>query len=223
MPLILNKEVNNATRVGMWRIDETWVELKEQALLDTSEEIRFASFKSEIRKKQWLSYRILLKTMLSPDIPILEYDIYGKPCLKNSGTYISIAHSGDYSAVITSKSIPVGIDIERLKDRIFRIKDRFLSDEEDRSISEPYRLERLYVAWGAKEALYKIHGKPEVEFRGDIFIDPFDYLCGAKGQCTAGMKTPGGFEKYDIFYERISDYMLVYAWKGTGRNEEKHP
>jgi 4'-phosphopantetheinyl transferase len=223
MPLIFNREVDNTTRVGLWRIDETWVELKEQLVLDPSEEIRFASFKSEIRRKQWLSYRILLKRMLSPDVPVLEYDTYGKPCLKNSGVHLSIAHSGEYSAVITSRTTPVGIDIERLKDRIFRIRDRFLSPEEDSSICEPNLLEKLYVAWGAKEALYKIHGKPEVGFRGDIIIDAFDYLCSAKGQCTAGMKTPGGFENYDIFYERISDYMLVYAWKRTTGNEEKHP
>jgi hypothetical protein len=32
------------------------------------------------------------------------------------------------------------------------------------------------------------------------------------------MKTPEGAESYDIFYERISDYMLVYALK---KNVEK--
>ena len=151
--------------------------------------------------------------MLSPDPFFLEYDAFGKPRLKNNGLYLSISHSGDYSAVITSKTGPVGIDIEHLKDRIYRIRERFLSGEEDRNIGEPNMLEKLYVAWGAKEALYKIYGKPEVDFQRDIFIESFDYLCGGKGQCTARMKTPEGLEAFDIFYERISDYMLVYALK----------
>jgi len=222
MPLIFNKEVDNATRVGLWQIDETPAELKEQAELNPAEVTRFASFKSEIRKKQWLSYRILLKRMMFPDLPVLEYDAFGKPHLKNKELHLSISHSGSYSAIIISKSGPVGIDIERLKDRIFRIIDRFLSPDEERNIGEPDRLEKLYVAWGAKEALYKIHGRPEVEFQRDIFIDAFDYLCGRKGQCTAGMKTPDGVEKYTVFYEKIGEYMLVYALKRAGNDEERH-
>jgi phosphopantetheinyl transferase len=213
MPLILNKEIDIQTRLGIWKIDEPKEALKEQVELDPTEEDQYVSFKSEVRKKQWLSYRILLKKMLSPDHPFLEYDSFGKPRLRNSRLYISISHSGDYSAVITSKTSPVGIDIEHLKDRIYRIKDKFLSVEEDLKIGEADRLEKLTIAWGAKEALYKMYGKPEVEFQRDIFIESFDYLCGGKGQCKARMKTPEGVEKYNIFYERISDYMLVYALK----------
>jgi phosphopantetheinyl transferase (holo-ACP synthase) len=218
MPLILKRDIESQTRLGLWKIDEEKETLEEQAELDSFEKNQYASFKSEIRKKQWLSYRVLLKKMLSPDPVYLEYDSYGKPHLRNTGSYLSISHSGDYSAVITSSTHPVGIDIERLKDRIYRIKDRFLTVEEHKSLGETNRLEKLYVIWGAKESLYKIYGKPEVEFQRDIIIRSFDYLCTGKGQCIAEMKTPEGAESYDIFYEKISDYMLVYALK---KNVEK--
>ena len=213
MPLLKMESLGPYTQFGVWKIEETKEDLKEQVELDPAEEDQYASFKSEVRKKQWLSYRILLKEMLSPDPPFLEYDTNGKPRLRNSRLFLSISHSGDYSAVITSKTCPVGIDIERLKDRIHRIKDKFLTLEEDQKIGEANRLEKLYVAWGAKEAVYKIYGRPEVDFQRDIFIESFDYLCGGKGQCRARMNTPEGPEKYTIFYERISDYMLVYALK----------
>ncbi|HZX63470.1 MAG TPA: 4'-phosphopantetheinyl transferase superfamily protein [Bacteroidales bacterium] len=215
MPLLKMESLGPYTQFGVWKIDEVKEALKEQVQLDPAEEDQYASFKSEVRKKQWLSYRILLKEMLSPDPPFLEYDANGKPRLRNSGLFLSISHSGDYSAVITSKTCPVGIDIERLKDRIYRIKDKFLTVKEDQKIGETNRLEKLYVAWGAKEALYKIYGRPEVDFQRDIFIESFDYLCGGKGQCKARMNTPEGPEKYTIFYERISDYMLVYALKNN--------
>ena len=201
------------TLLGIWKIDEVKEKLREQIDLDPAGENQYISFKSETRKKQWLSYRILLRKMLFPELPVLEYDAFGKPRLKNTDLFISITHSGDYSAVITSKTCPVGIDIERLKDRIHRIKDKFLTAEEDRQIGKANRLEKLYVAWGAKEALYKIYGKPGVEFQRDIFLGSFDYLCSGIGQCSARMNTSGGAEKFDIFYERISDYMLVYALK----------
>ena len=213
MPLMLIKEIDVQTRLGIWKIDEPKEALKEQVELDPTEENLYSSFKSEVRKKQWLSYRILLKKMLFPDYSFLEYDSFGKPHLRNSRLYLSISHSGDFSAVITSKTSPVGIDIERLKERIYRIKDKFLTVEETLEIGEADRLEKLTIAWGAKEALYKIYGKPEVDFQRDIFIESFTYLCGGKGQCTALLTTPEGAEKYDIFYERISDYMLVYALK----------
>jgi 4'-phosphopantetheinyl transferase len=213
MPLILDKDIDGQTRLGVWKIDETKEELKKQVELHPGEEAQYASFKSEVRKKQWLSYRILLKNMVSPDLPFLEYDIFGKPRLRNSRICLSISHSGDYSAVITRKNGPAGIDIERLKERIYRVKDRFLSTEEDQMIREPHRMEKLYVAWGAKEALYKIYGKPELDFQRDIFVESFDYLCSGEGRCSARMTTPEGWEKYDIFYERISDYMLVYGLK----------
>jgi phosphopantetheinyl transferase len=213
MPLLKMESLGPNTKLGIWKIDEPKEALKEQVELDHTEEDQYVFFKSDVRKKQWLSYRILLKKMLSPDHPFLEYDSFGKPRLRNSRLYISISHSGDYSAVITSKTGPVGIDIERLKDRIYRIKDKFLTEEEDLKIGEADRLEKLTIAWGAKEALYKIYGRPEVNFQRDIFIESFNYLCGGKGQCIALLNTPEGAEKYDIFYERISDYMLVYALK----------
>jgi len=64
---------------------------------------------------------------------------------------------------------------------------------------------------GGQGSLYKIYGSPNVDFQRDLFIGTFTYLCGGKGQCSARMNTPEGPEKFDIFYERISDYMLVYA------------
>jgi phosphopantetheinyl transferase len=213
MPLILNREIESQTWLGVWKIIEEKEELKEQAELAPLEEEQYASFKSEVRKKQWLSYRVLLKKMLSPRDVCLEYDAFGKPHLKNNGSYLSISHSGDYSAVITSNNRPVGIDIERLKDRIYRIKDKFLTNVEDQYIGETNRMEKLYVVWGAKESLYKIYGRPDVDFQRDILIGSFDYLCNEKGYCSAEMKTPDGVGTYDIFYERISDYMLVCALK----------
>ena len=80
-----------------------------------------------------MSYRALLKQILAPYRATLEYDSFGKPRLRNSKLNISVAHSGDYSAVIISSNSAVGIDIERLKDRIYRIKDRFLTAEEDKN------------------------------------------------------------------------------------------
>lgn len=213
MPLLKIEAIGPNTQMGVWKIEESPETLKVQADLNPGEERQYGSFRSEIRKKQWLSYRVLLKKMLPGQASSLYYDAFGKPFLGNTGIHLSISHSGDFSTVITSRTSPVGIDIERLKDRIYRISERFLTPDEYRDIGETDRLEKLYVAWGAKEALYKIHGKPEVDFMHDIHIGSFDYLCSRIGQCSATMNTPDGKEEYDIFYETIPGYMLVWALK----------
>ena len=213
MPLLRIESLGHSTQLGIWKIEEAKEILKVQVELDPAEEDQYTSFKSEVRKKQWLSCRILLKEMLAADHVLLNYSAYGKPSLRNRGEFLSISHSGDYAAVITSRTCPVGIDIECLKERIHRIKEKFLMLEEDRNLGETNRLEKLHIVWGAKEALYKIHGRPELDFQRDIFIGPFDYLCSRKGQCSAQMNTTEGLENYDIFYEWISGYMLVYALK----------
>ena len=210
MPLVFNRAIDSTTLLGLWKIEETTEVLKALVELTPEEEAQYESFKSEVRKKQWLSYRALLKTMLGQEIGSIQYDTFGKPYLKN-GPLISITHSGEYSAIIASKTNQVGIDIEPLKDRIHRITAKFLTPEEDKSIGDINRTEKLYIAWGAKEALYKLYGKPEVEFQRDIFIQPFDYLCSGNGKCIAEMKTPEGAAKYDISYEKIAGNMLVYT------------
>jgi phosphopantetheinyl transferase (holo-ACP synthase) len=213
MSLLKIELLDAYTKVGIWKIEETAEELSVRARLSSAEEAQFTSFRSETRKKQWLSYRILLNEMLPGNPPFLQYDEFGKPVLKESGLFLSISHSGDYAAVIISKIHPVGIDIERITDRIERIRSKFLVPEEEQRLGEVNRLEKLYVAWGAKESLYKIYGRPEVELQRDIFIESFTYLCTGKGQCCGRMKTPEGDELYTVFYERIDGYMLVYALK----------
>jgi 4'-phosphopantetheinyl transferase len=213
MPLLKRVTPEPSVQVGIWKIEETTGALKGLARLSAAEEALFDSFKNETRRKQWLSYRVLLDEMLPGRTVILEYDVYGKPSLQNSPLFLSISHSKDRSAVIISDSHPVGIDIERISGRIERITGKFLTPDEEEQIGEENRLEKLYVVWGAKESLYKIHGKPEVELQRDIQIESFDYLCSGKGRCNGRMRTPHGEETFSIFYEETEGFMLVYAIK----------
>ncbi|MCX6244787.1 MAG: 4'-phosphopantetheinyl transferase superfamily protein [Bacteroidetes bacterium] len=213
MSLLKIEPINESTQLGIWKIEEPADELRSRACLTPEEADLFMTFKNETRRKQWLAYRILLNEMLPGDHPVLVYDEFGKPALRERDLFLSISHSGEFAAVIISRTHPVGVDIERIADRIERIKSRFLAPEEEQQIGEANRLEKLYVAWGAKESLYKIYGRPEVEFQRDIFIEPFDYLCKGNGRCCGRMKTPEGEESYTVFYERIAGYMLVYAMK----------
>lgn len=211
MPLFFNHKINESTFLGVWKIEETSESLRQQLYLDDNDRKYFESFGNELRKKHWLSYRLILQHLVKTDTIKIIYDAYGKPGLSNFEGHFSVSHSGDFAAVIVSSVIPVGIDIERIRERIERVSERFLSLNEREQIGENHRLEKLHICWGAKESLYKLYGKPEVDFQTDIRIKPFDYLCIGEGTCQAKMNTPEGIGFYNIFYRKLEDYMLVFA------------
>jgi len=211
MPLILFEKISSDISMNAWKLEETIEDLRKNVILDYEEEDYFKSFGNEKRKKQWLGYRILLQHLLETRSLRIRYDDYGKPVLQDSDCRFSVSHSGDYAAAIINRRDDVGIDIEKIRERIERVKERFLSVEELKFINNEYRLEKLHVCWGAKESLYKLHGKPDVDLRTDIVLEQFDYLCIGKGNLGATMIASGNPGCFTIHYQRIEDYMLVYA------------
>jgi 4'-phosphopantetheinyl transferase len=213
MPLILSERLNGQSSLGIWRLDESIPELRSLATLDGEEEEYYNSFGNERRKKQWLGYRIILQRLLERGHVRISYDEHGKPSVPGDTCHFSVSHSGDYSAAITSFLTPVGIDIERIRDRIERVTDRFLTEKELSWMNRTYRLEQLHICWGAKESLYKLNGKSNVDFKTDMELEQFDYLCIGKGSFNATMNLPEGKRDFTIQYRKIEDYMLVWAMK----------
>ncbi len=211
MPLYRIEQISPNVNIGLWKIEEMAEELRAQQNLSVPEELYYKGLKNEVRKKHWLSYRLILKNIPGASGPLM-YDEFGKPHLSDPEQFVSITHSGIFSGLIFSKDYPVGMDIEKMSDRIERVQDRFLSTEELQQLGEINRREKLYVCWGVKEALYKIHGKPDVEFTRDIITAPFAYTSG-KGTSKAQMTVGNLTREYQLCYEEIEGYMLVYNVK----------
>ena len=92
MGIFLKKELNKGTTVGMWIIEESVTELQGSIILTNEDSKIFFSFSSDQRKKEWLSTRLLLKSICGPDIRITR-DNFNKPSLDGSNNKISISHS----------------------------------------------------------------------------------------------------------------------------------
>ena len=197
-------------RAGVWHITETEEELKRQTRLSEAEKVRLDTFRNEGRRRQWLAVRVLLQGMLPELNAEITYDVAGRPFLLPAGPYISISHSGEFAAITLGDHVS-GIDIEKVRDRITRVRDRFLSSEEAADACRGNMLEPLCIYWGGKEAIYKIAGVQGTDLKNDIHIHPFDYLCNTNGYCDATLVSNGFPGKHRLYYCHIPDYIMVVA------------
>lgn len=208
MAELLKKSINEHSLYAIWQITESREELESAIQLREKEEELYRSFVAESRKKQWLAYRLLIRNILWPnDFPV-EYDEHGKPYLAGSDMHISVTHSGPLAAVILSQRSRVGIDIEAIKPRVGKVKDKFLSTKELAEVDKERELEVLTTAWCAKEALYKLYGIRNLDFRENISIE----VPAFAGQSFAAeIRIDDNTDRYTVYSERTGDFILVYV------------
>ncbi len=209
MSLFLKKAFDQAA-LGVWEINEEVEELYANVELSEQEKVHFSLLKSPLRRQHWLSYRLILPHLVKVGEPTaIEYDENGKPYLNNGARHISVSHSGKFSALIASPTKSVGIDIECMKPKIFRLAHKFLNRKELKQVFSKHAMESLYLVWAGKEALFKLYGKRNLRFREHIRIFPFKYK--GKGSISGEIRTPDFQRTYTINYETIENYILVYA------------
>ena len=211
MPVILNKIIDEHTRLAVWKIEETEEQLFCGLQLKSHELDFIASLNNGKRLLHWLSTRLLLRTMLQTNDYIdSRMDDQGKPYLVNGDYQISFSHSFDYASVMISKDKQVGVDIELIKDKIQKIKNKFLKTTELSGLPEQNNTLALYICWCAKEAIYKWYGKKGLEFKQHIDIYPF--VPQDTGVVKARAILPEGEVMLDVAYFKVEvDYMLGYV------------
>ena len=175
MPVVYKKVTDDYT-FGLWLIQESMEELTLDLILSEKEERQLEKFGSVLRKKQWIVTRALTSDLLRlKKGATIEYDQHGKPFIPSSTWKISISHSGAYVGVMLSNKGEVGMDLEYADPRILGIAPRFLNDEEyERLRSGADPIEKITVAWSAKESVYKLLGSGKFSFSKDLMTAPFD-------------------------------------------------
>ena len=209
MPLYNTLTVSSSITVYIWKIEESEIELSEGIELTPHCQNRIDRMKSEIHRRGFLSIRHLMAEAGYTDAD-LYYDELGKPHLKD-GKHISITHSNHFTGIIISATNEVGIDIEKQRDKILRIANRFTPIEEYRTIANSDALIRkLTIVWGCKESLYKIYAEPGISFLHHIIIKDFRLTAtGTTGEILFHGKTSA----YKIQFQEFEGFTLVYAIK----------
>ena len=177
MPIFFQHQINETTRLGIWKIEETEDFFKNNVPLHRD-------VTHPHKRLQHLAGRFLLQ-FLFPDFPyeLVQIADTRKPFLPGDQYHFSISHCGDYAAAIVSKNKRVGIDIEIPVEKIARIKDKFLNEDEQQQWESVIASEEkqsdeqsnsheknvlLTLLWSCKESVFKWYGNGKVDFREHI-------------------------------------------------------
>ena len=173
MALYLKKELEDSkTTIAVWQITETEEQLKEMSSTPTDEMEEISFIKSESLRKQRLAVRALLNALFEEKVYLSHHD-NGKPYLENNAVNISITHTEKYVAVILHEEEDCGIDIESLDRDFSAVEKKALSEEEIEDLEEEKRNEQLAIYWCAKEAIFKLLSRYNVDFAEQIEIERF--------------------------------------------------
>lgn len=207
MALYKTLTVSPTTKVFIWKIEESILDLLKDIELTESSKTRLHSMKSELHQKGFLSIRHLLKEVNLTDSDII-YDEFGKPHLEKG--FISITHSFNFTAIIYSTETVVGIDIEKQRDKILKIAHKFTPFEEYKTIANSDALiSKLTIVWGAKESLYKIYGKKKLLFLRHIYVEDFKF---ADEKTTGEIRYDGETTTYTIQFLEFEGFTCVFAY-----------
>lgn len=172
MPLFYQKNLNEYTKLAIWRISEPEEFFREK--VNISRNISHPK-----KRVQHLAGRYLLQ-YLEPNLPIDEILLMenGKPYLRNNNWFVSISHCSYYAGVIISQQRNVGIDLEVINTKTRLIRHKFLNEFENEYLLNHHQpkeeLKLLTLFWSAKEAMFKWYGKGQVDFKENLLLREID-------------------------------------------------
>ena len=209
MGVYLKKKLDNEAEIGVWQITETEEELTELSSTPSDEMEEISFIRSESLRKQRLAVRALLNTMFDEKVYLSHHD-NGKPYLENNPVNISITHTEKYVAVILHEEENVGIDIESLDRDFSAVEKKALSEDEIDDLEDDKRNEQLAIYWCAKEAVFKLLSRYNVDFAEQIEIERFRPRGEGELEATFTSKKDDE-EEFDLEYITFDRHVLVWV------------
>ena len=175
------------------------------------------------RQAQWLAGRQLVQHLLQAAgyaLAPLRNDAAGRPYLAGPGPQpaVSLSHAGAWVvALLAPPGVPVGLDVETVRDKAQRIAAKFLNTSE---LAATQRLAAtlpdaalLYtVLWSAKETLFKLGGRQGIIFRENLLLDLTAPPWPAAGQLAARLHFAAAETRHQICYlQPEPDSVLTYC------------
>ena len=143
-----------------------------QKLLNPAEQARAARLVFDHDQERFVVARGALRTVLGIYLSVpagtieFNYGPYGKPSVQECALEFNLSHAADWAYLAISKSVPVGIDVERLRvpsrHGWLDLAQRFFSASEVAELTAmapDKQTEAFFACWTRKEAYIKLHGR----------------------------------------------------------------
>lgn len=133
----------------------------------TAEELeRFKAFKHLKRKREFVATRILRHSIFG--FKHIHYNHVGAPYIEGEG-YISISHAENLVGIALNPVFQIGLDLELIQQKAMKLHSKFLSEVELENFNTK-NAETMTACWSAKETLYKLAGRKEIDFKKDLHL-----------------------------------------------------
>lgn len=157
------------------------------------------AFRSESRRREFLSWRAVVRRELGPGIQI-AYNAVGAPVVSGRAVHIGVSHCRNRVAVCISDE-PCAVDIESTGRNFLRAAPRYLSPAEGALCDDP---QWPALVWCAKETLYKFSGREGLDLLRDVHIEAVDL---AAGRLTGRIENG---EPVGLSVSRSDEHVVVY-------------
>lgn len=210
MPLRFARQLPHTALLGVWAIEETrsWFSARLELNPDEKNEVNQLPERSRL---DWMATRYLIHLFTGSTERVAgAKDVFGRPFHPGTDYHLSLSHTKGYAAAILSP-VATGIDIQSWDHRMHRVAHKFVNEEEQAWIEGPHQDAYQHVLWGAKESLYKAHGRRQLNFLTNLHCEAFSYNHHG-GQTEAFISLPSGMTRvFDLYYLPTTETMLVYV------------
>lgn len=139
------------------------------------------------------------------------YEESGKPYFTERTENLSFSHSENVFVCQIGQSFSCGIDVQHYREKIYRVADKFLGEEElsfVASVPETEKVRALTAMWCCKESLYKMYGKGFIDYLNLFHVQPFSV--GENGIIRAIADLGNGNKEYLFYTEFTDEYVLAF-------------
>lgn len=219
MPLIKTYE-RDQSKIAIWKTEEDADFFRNSLSTDVLKYMRLENFTNESKQLEQLSSRHLLQTIIGEtQMKRFRKSESGMPFIEEGQVYISLSHTKEHSAVIVSNKGLCGIDVETVHPRVLKIADKFVGKNERQLITDDRETEMLMLLWSAKETVYKLYARKEIDFKEHIFLSDLQFTSDYAGQLKALLKNNfvslGMNVEFEFFDGQILTYAVMYATSMT--------
>lgn len=192
--------VNNIEEVSQNGVD----------FLSFREKLSFANISRSDKRVEWKGARIAIKSALeciSLPYPGFFKDEHGKSHPMDGYGYVSLSHTKGIAAAIFHKDMPVGIDLDFVREKVVRLGPKFLDPSEIAFLNNDPVL--YTIAWSAKESIFKCQGKRGISLKNNILLEPFTL----NDSVIIGKVYQSDFSDhhYQVRVDREKDIVLTYT------------